>query len=288
MLRKITYLIVIITTIFTGCKKLEISPENRPGYINISKGTLIEEGQTFKEHVGFVWMYVYPEYYGTFSLPKKVPVIKKGSQKLFFQGAVAKNGGYLTPTQYPFWTFDSLETDITPDSVINYTPVFRYYDDTLLVFPFYENFEDAVVNLEKYSSRADSIPIIPTDSIPYLGTRCGIIKFDTTKQIFEVKSSNAFTFPRTEQIWLEIAVRGNQLLQAGLIEEKIDGTQVVYNYITLVPSETEWKKIYVDMTPLVYSLPSTSKFRLYLFSNSYKQPGRYIMIDDIKLIHFKP
>ena len=277
----------ITLLILIACKKPEILPQQRPGYIKINEGTLIEEGQVFKNHVKTVWMYIYPEYFGTFNLPKKVPIPKKGLQKIFFQGAVAKNGGYLTPIQYPFWRFDSIETKITADTIIEYTPTFKYYHDTLLNFPFYESFEDQIVDFEVYSLRADTIPILPVDSIPYIGTRCAIVKFDSSHRIFEVKSANSFTLPRTEQVWMEIAIRGNQLLQAGLIEEKRGGTQIVYNYITLVPKETEWTKVYIDLTPIVASTPSTSKFRLYLFSDSYNNPQRYFMLDDIKLIHFR-
>ncbi len=286
MLKKIL-LLITLGVLFFGCKKTEIAREERPAYLNLSKGDLIVGTDTLKEHVYMAWIYPYPDYYGTFSLPNRIPIPQQGEKNIFFQGGVPMNGGVLTPVKYPFWQFDSLHVTLEPDKEIHYTPVFRYYPDTNFVFPYYENFEGTGVLLEPYGTRTDSIPVVPVNYDKFLGSRAGKVDFDTTKRYFEVQSSNTFSLPRTEEVWMEIALKGNQLLQAGLIEEKTDGTQIVYNFITLVPKPDKWTRVYVNLSPVVASTPATSKFRVYLFTDSYNRETATLLIDDIKILHFK-
>ncbi len=286
MLKK-SILFLGILFLFFACKKAKISPDEYPAYLNLQKGDLIIGNDTLKEHVYITWIYPYPDYYGTFTLPNRIPLLKKGEKDIFLQGGVPMNGGVLTPMKYPFWRFDSLRLSLETGKEYTYTPVFKYYADTNFVIPYYENFEDVGVDLEPYGNRADSIPIIPTTTEKFLGTKAGKIAFDTTKRYFEVQSSNTFSLPRDKEVWLEIALKGNQLLLTGLIEEKTDGTQIVYSFITLVPTPEKWRRTYVNLSSILSNLPANSKFRLYFFTDTYNRENATLFIDDIRILYFK-
>lgn len=279
--------IFIILSIFIACNPPQLTQEDLPAYLQLNKGTLIDGSDTFYNHIPVVWIYPYPDYYGTFGLPAKIPIPRRGSHLLLIAPGVPENGAQLQPATYPFMDWDTLYANLEPGKTVSFTPIFRYRPDTLLQIPFSEDFENVAIAFDFFGSRHDSIMFQRVDTTRYTGTYSGALQFDSSHKICELASTSAITFSNLyNPVWLEIAVKGNVFLHIGLVFESTGTTPVTaYPYITASPQKTEWTKLYINLTPILNFYPNRP-VKVYLYADG---GGRMetLFVDHIRLITFR-
>ncbi len=270
-----------------GCQSAKITPDKYPFYLYLNKGGLIEGQDTFYDLIPVAWLFPYPDYYGTFSLPQQIPLpASLGERWLFIGAGVHENGQQLRPQRYPFFQFDSIYIRTEPEGYLSYTPFFRYYADTFLYKPYEEDFEGLGINFEHFSPRADSVTMTFTNDA-YRGNQALVIYFDSLNHVLEVVSSKAFTLQRKgSPTWLEIAIKGDILLSVGIVWQ--EGTTVqVYNYVTLVPDRYRWKRIFINLSPLIAQTPVNANYRLYFYTDSFKRRDT-LYVDALRVLQFRP
>lgn len=279
--------IFIILSIFIACNPPQLTQEDLPAYLQLNEGTLIDGSDTFPNHIPVVWIYPYPEYYGTFGIPAKIPIPKQGAQLLLFAPGVHENGSQLQPAIYPFIDWDTLHTTLEPGKTISYTPTFRYRPDTLLLVPFHEDFENVAIAFEYFGTRHDSINFQRIDSAHYSGTYTGALQFDSTHKICELASTSTISFTNLyNPVWLEIAVKGNVFLHIGLVFESTGTTPVTaYPYITASPRREKWTKLYINLTPILNFYPNRP-VKVYFYADGGGRTET-LLVDHIRLITFR-
>jgi len=279
----------IFTTLFIliGCNPPYLSEEDLPAYLLLSEGTLIDGSDTFFNHIPVTWIYPYPEYYGTFGLPAKIPILKVGPQTILFAPGVEENGSQLQPAVYPFIDWDTLRTTLEPGKTIPYIPTFRYRPDSILSIPFFEGFEEVAIAFTFFGTRHDSITFLRVDSTFFSGTHSGVLQFDSTHRICELASTSAISFSNLyNPVWLEIAVKGNVFLHIGLVFESTGTTPVTaYPYITASPRREKWTKLYINLTPILNLYPKRP-IKIYLYADGGGRTES-LFVDHIRLITFK-
>lgn len=272
-----------------GCNV--INPrEAVPCYLEILPPTLILDDALYPIGPPDVWAYQYPNFTGAFQPPVKVPVINLDDKTFLFRGGVWENSDITFRKLYPFWRFDTLKLEkLEEGKTYTVRPEIRYYNDTVFIFPFKENFESAQVNFIPYNE-TDSIARLTRVSEGALkGGGCGLVRFakDTTR--FEAVSAQPFNLPQDgREIWLEISYKSNINFAASLVA--VAGGSDPQIMLPIIPdapyNPDEWSRAYINLTQMVNASTAGSTFKFYLRALSDGN-ARFIYFDDIRLLYFK-
>jgi hypothetical protein len=120
----------------------------------------------------------------------------------------------------------------------------------------------------------------------YRGSYGGYVLFNDSARHFEVTNNQWLTLPQKDSpVWLEITYKSNILFGAGVLRTYLGDLKLVQKTLP-VKADNQWHTIYVNLTPAIYGTNPGSQFKIYLTSNAAGE-DRYIVFDQIRLIHFK-
>ncbi|MCS7074772.1 MAG: hypothetical protein NZ108_09935, partial [Bacteroidia bacterium] len=223
-----------------------------------------------------VWTYQYPYYLGTFDPPIEVPVLYKERTKYLFSGGVYENDKPNLHKRYPFWKFDETELVLTEKETKQYRPVFRYYSDSILVFPFQENFENSEIRFQIANSTTDTARLVRATG-GFKGFYCGEVRFDSTHRFLDVQSIIDFLLPRENtEVWGEITYQSDIPFLIELGQSSL--------YLTASPNQ--WKTSFLNFTSIARTNPEGTRFRFGIYANAQGNPAK-IRLDNIRILYFR-
>jgi hypothetical protein len=280
--------------LFNGCDKFE-GPQEIPAYIRIDSLTFSTDFPTegtARHNLTDAWIYVDDQLIGGFELPLEVPVLQQGKSKIEIRAGIELNGISDTRAPYPCTRPYSIENLVlSPDSVTIISPEFEYYDN--VVFVWREDFEDASLSIKR-GNKSDT-SIYRTEPANYPGAfldeysqYSGIAFLDDNNSTLELESDNGdgegFVINRGDFVFLELHFKTTVPLLVGMyIQRNLVGIED-RPYIILNNTD-EWKKIYINFTPIVNEVSDAINFKVYfLASKSEGEDDHQIMLDNIKLI----
>ena len=139
--RIILYLFSATLILFSSCKKFN-KDVPVPSYIKIPRCTLscdsISQGST-KSNISGIWVNVDGNRQGTYEVPVNFPIIGTGQKTITFRAGIKANGIAASRIIYPFFNTINIDTTLTPEKQLTFSPVFNYLPET--VFAFLENFQ---------------------------------------------------------------------------------------------------------------------------------------------------
>ncbi len=284
------FAILVISIGITACQKFE-GDQEIPAYIRIERFQLttdysLEGSNT--HNISEVWVYVDDQLIGAFEMPATVPVLAKGNHKLELRPGIKLNGIAATRAYYPFYKpYQIADFFFVEDSVQTIEPTTSYHNT--ITFAWIEDFEYASISLEK-TGKSDTtvIKTSPIDSPEALlsdySSYSGVVYLDEEASFFQIASSEAFSLPgKGTPVFLELDYKCDQRMGIGLFAHI--GPTIIDLPLVGVNPNTQWNKIYINLSPIVTDYSDAEKFKIYFEADRSEETTARFYLDNIKLIH---
>lgn len=284
------FLLVASTVLLQSCEPK--NDENLvPSYIRIDKITVntdSEQGSS-SSNITDAWVYINDELIGSFELPATVPMLVSGEQNITIRPGIKLNGVSNTRAVYPFYGEITRELNLVKDSVINLQNNIVTYKPNVN-FALLEDFEVSGTVFDTTSK--STVDLLRTDDPSKVfpepdNSFSGIVQLTGDTAIFELVSRQKYSFPaQGGYVFLELNFKTNTELAVGVFYDS-DNIRLQRHIITLNKTD-EWKKIYINLTPVKYTIPDASDIQIFL--GAAKMGGTEvpeILLDNIKLLYFK-
>ena len=312
MVRNATFCACLCAAFFSlsiaSCNKFEGS-QTVPAYIHIDSISVECDYYTYGANTSNItdaWVYVDDQIIGCYELPATFPVLKRGKHKVSVYAGICVNGIGDARSYYPFYkSKDYYELNLVEDSIINLNPVVNYYEIDLLNI-WTDDFETGTSLVPLAESDTGIVCIDGpeawnTDNSFYSGK----VVLPPDSLDFVLASSEEFTFHQNLQgdyCMLEMDYKCNDTFFVGLMYYK-NYSLTQWPLVKVLPTDKThtvpeiWKKMYVNLGPLMTENETASYFKLYFTSNldvhpSYEQPDyhpideqRYYYFDNLKVIY---
>ena len=287
----LSFLLILLLS-QTACEKFS-GDQTIPAFLSIDSIYLTTDYSlqgSASQSITDAWVYVDDDFIGTFELPARFPVLKKGNHKVRILPGIKKNGIASTRINYEF--YEEISENIIPgkDSVpfgedsTTRLGVLKSTYTSSTGFTWKEDFESISISLDTTSRSIAFIQITPSGSQKtFEGMHSGMVVLDTTRDFFECQTHNEFTIPYAP-VFLEMNFNTSNLLTIGLI---LYSTTNIYTVpiINLNKTNNIWKKIYVDLTTSMNAYPNVFSYRLYMGTFKDKDSLQTtVLFDNLKLV----
>jgi hypothetical protein len=288
--------LVLLAWIFASCEKFD-GDQTIPSYLYVDQFYLqnnpeIQEGKLTHDFTD-VWAYVDDQLIGCFEMPATIPVLENGYHKIALYPGIKYNtqSGTRAPHIY-MKPFIDEEFYFAVDTVAEFSgskPNTMYYTNTQ--FDIIEEFESVSGTFIHSTISNDSVIGLyehdPGDFDRFGNTAC-MGELTESGEIFEIyyfeEDKPGLTFPTGIPVIFEMEYKTNNTLIVGAII--IDGSPSQHAILILKPTNNEWKKAYVNITPTVSENATADGFSI--FVRAEKDAGvetGTILLDNFKLIH---
>jgi hypothetical protein len=286
--------VVLSAVVLTSCDKFD-NEQTIPSYLHIDKITLtdnpmINEG-SLSNKISDAWVYIDDQLIGAFELPATFPVLTKGKHNISIYPGIKMNGMVGTRVVYEFYNkiqingFNFVQNSVsTIDSSLTNTS----YKDNVVFWN--EDFESSSVRFQKRPLSDTNIIKTNTSGDVFEGGYSGIVTIDPLHSYFEIEpKGDNFKLPKNSSpIFIELNYKSNNSFYVGLMAYQ-SGQTLPSNQIATIAIKptTEWKKIYINLTPDV--IDNYSYYNYKFFISAIKDENvstANILLDNIKLVYF--
>lgn len=274
----------ILAIVLSACNWINPS-EEVPSYIHIDSIAFSSNSTqgTSSQNITDAWVYIDGKNMGVYEMPCTFPVLKSGTCNVQVFPGIKLDGIAATRAIYPFMKSWSGDFNLKLDSTITISPAVTYTDD--IEFEVIEDFESGGVTFSE-TTLSDTILLRTTEvGEVFEGGYSGKMVVDTYHPQADVKSNDAFVLPQGGAYnFLEINFKTDVVVGVGVIAN--DGTQSVYHPVVGLNPTTTWKKIYINLSPVVSR--ETSSYSFYVFFRINLPDDMSVAtfcVDNIKLIH---
>lgn len=279
--------------ILLSCERFE-GDQTVPAYLHVDtiileSNPLLEEGYLTQNFTD-VWVYVDDQIIGAFELPATIPILANGDHKVALYAGVMYNGISGTRGAYLF-TRPRIYQDMElfMDSVITRNPRVSYYDNCK--FLWMEDFEGTLSIAVTSNSDTSIMKHYHPEADEFLGLISGMGNLDEEHKVWEVTSfdpeSPGFDFPSGGQpVFLEMDYNTNNYMAVGIFVTEIGSGITQHPVVIFQPTDGEWKKVYVNLSPAISAFNTGDYFNVFLRAdkdNSVDHP--VILVDNLKLIN---
>lgn len=283
-----------------GCSMWD-RPETLPVYVDLREARVaLDETGTVTSRVAVkdFWIDHNGALFGVYRVPSIVPLLPaEGENRLTFSGGIFETGLSSLRARYPFWEAVTLTLDnVQPLDTVPVSVTFKYFPDTVLAYPFAEDFEGAAFNLVPPANGGSNLAtMVSTNERPFQGQRCGRVEFTPDQFRFEVLSSDFIRLPQrgTNDVYFEVTYRNNVAFTAGLYYVSPNGLETGEVPAGLFfNSGLEWNTVYIHVNDGVRSLPDGMLFKPYIRADSRNtetgQPASGVLyLDNLRIVHFQ-
>jgi len=279
---------IIFLSLFAGCGLWDDAP-GIPHQIVIDEfkvETSTVQG-TSSHGVSEVWVYTTTDVLGVFPLPATIPFIQNGDEDLDIKIAPGIKANGISATRKPYPFYNTLEVNLPFEAGKSDTLSFTtsYIDNAHIIVA--EDFESANRFQASSTSTADVERTIDPDLV-IEGEASGIIQLDTTQaHVTSTTQEQLYNLPTTGQIWMEFEFKSDNTFAVGL--EAMGGVNPQRTpIIVLNPTEGEWKKLYLDLGPMVWSTPDAYGYEITLDAVlDVNETSGYVVVDNFKIVHYE-
>tara|TARA_B110000285_G_scaffold231063_1_gene298851 strand:- start:2892 stop:3653 length:762 start_codon:yes stop_codon:yes gene_type:complete len=234
-----------------------------------------------------VWVYTETDVLGAFPLPADIPLSPEqlgSTATLTLLGGIRANAVSATRQPYPF--YEALPTTMTLEyggrDTLNLTV--GYTDQTQVILA--EDFESA--NRFEVGSTSTA-EVVRTEDPEWIfeGEGSGLIELSSEQQVL-IASTNEqqYDLSSSGPVWLEMNYSCTQAFAVGLAAANASNSSRI-PILVLNPTDGDWKKIYLDLSPVIRTTPDATHYELILeafYDNS--QEVTHIALDNFKLLRY--
>ena len=287
-----TFLLIPVF-LFNSCDKFE-GDQTSPSYIRIDSigfGSEYDTEGTGKQDILDVWVYVNDQTIGAFEMPVEIPVLQQGSCRVEIWPGIKLNGISATRAPYPF--FEPIvheEIELVPDHLVSLGGTSAYRENT--DFLWMEDFEDHILVLIPAPQSDTGIyrtaPGHPGAFIDENSAYSGVVTLTGENDYMLLQTDDGegggFLLKGGDYAFMEMHFRSDETVIIGMFIRQASGEIETRPFIGLNPTR-EWKKIYVNFTPVIADNPGATDFKVYLESRKTDEaPQVAIMFDNLKFL----
>lgn len=280
-----TLLSAIILLLFsTSCDWINPS-EEIPSYVQIDSiaFSVIGSQGSADQNLVDAWVYIDGENAGVYELPCTFPVLKNGNVDIQIFPGIKLNGISATRGIYPFVNSYSISATLQQDSVLHVQPTSTYASN--LEFEIIEDFESGGLLFSGSTLSDTSIDRTNDPLDVFEGSYSGIIELDETRPLADIKSIDAFALPQGGAYnFIELNFKTDVETAVGVIANV--GSQSIYHAVMVLNPTDVWKKIYINISPVVNRESQASSFFIFFRAELPDDATTAtVYLDNIKLIH---
>ena len=291
-MKKIELYLFVITLFFIGGCDLQKEPI--PAYLHIKPFTLNvdsngNQGSNKQPQIMDAWVSEAEsgDFLGVYELPATLPIIANGNTNLIIEPGILENGIRVTPNIYKFMTRFETSVDVTPGEVDTIQPITQY--DSRVIFHYVESFD----NNNSLNVVLDSNIMINTDFVlpqdgAFEGNSIGFV-LDEDNPKMEVATLGQMELPTAGDVAvMEMHYKNEGVLQVALLGYEDNNPTPVLTYFFALNPQSDWNKIYIDLTgQLIDYGIRFKKFRI-LFGAQLPDgaTSSTFLIDNIKVMEF--
>lgn len=249
--------------------------------------TTDEEQGSDSHRIEEVWVYTETDVLGAFPLPADIPLSPEQlgpEANLQLLAGIRANAISATRQPYPFYEAIPTSLPVTYGGRDTLSLVLGYTEQTQVILA--ENFESA--NRFKMSNTSTA-EIIRTEDPDWVfeGSGSGFAELSSDQQVL-IASTNEqqYDLSSSGPVWLEMNYRCSQPFAVGLAAaNSLNSSRIPI--LVLNPTEDIWKKIYLDLGPVIRSTPDATNYEIILeafYDNS--QAVTNIAFDNFKLLRY--
>ena len=276
--------------LLSSCDKFD-SDQEIPAYIQIDTIFLVDnpalsEG-SLSNNITDAWVYINDQLLGAYEMPATFPVLNEGIVKVTIMAGIKLNGIAATRVPYPFYQQIILKSvKLAPDSITKLNISTSYIDDT--EFAWIEAFEFTNISLDTTAkSKVGIHETAPGSPLTFEGLHSGIVNLLSEEDFFECATYNAYVLPQLGRpVFLEVNYKTSNILTIGVFEQT--NNQIIQTPIVNINTSENWKKIYINLTPIVSGSTDAIDFKIFLGAIIDEGLNEsQILLDNIKLLYNK-
>ncbi|HPQ09036.1 MAG TPA: hypothetical protein PK995_07385 [Bacteroidia bacterium] len=282
--------IILIFIFNTHCNKSKLKAPV-PFYLNIpSVSVYTVSGQGTTNHkITEIWIYENGQFKGVYPIGRNIPITSQPARIKMFAG-IRKDGLSALRIIYPFYAPIEIDTTANENQILYRSLSFNYKSG--INFKWMEDFENfggiGGITIVKGTGSDTNLIILDKSVNPsadvFEGNKCMKIVTDANRPYAYLVSANTYTLSY-DATYLELNYKCNQSFEIGLYSGVL-----VKSVITLVSTNGEWNKIYLDLTPYLSLMGGTStNNNIGIYFKVTKESSvsqAEILMDNIKLISY--
>jgi len=287
-MKKIKFYLFVIVLLFIGSCDLDKEPI--PAYIHIKPfivdvNTNGNQG-TKEQQITDAWVSDIEtgDFLGVYELPATLPIIADGNTKLIIAPGILENGIRVTPNMYSLLTEYEVEINLAPNVIDTIQPTTQY--DSRVIFHYIEDFE---ANNNSLNEIIDTTISIETDffedPFAFEGSSIGFV-LDEDNPKMEVATSSMELETKGDLTVMEMHYKNEGVLQIGLLGYTNINSSPAKTYFFALNPQSDWNKIYIDLTNQLVAHGSQIKHFRILFGTQLPagQTTSTYLIDNIKVL----
>lgn len=287
-MKKIEFYLFVIVLLFIGSCDLDKEPI--PAYIHLKPfivdvNTNGNQG-TKEQQITDAWVSDLGtgDFLGVYELPATLPIIADGNTKLTIAPGILENGIKVTPNIYSLLTSYEIEVDLAPNVIDTIQPVTQY--DSRVIFHYKEDFETNSNTLDEIIDTTISINTEHFEApFAFEGSSIGFV-LDEDNPKMEVATSSMELETKGDLTVMEMHYKNEGILQVALLGYEDLNSPPVLTYFFALNPQSDWNKIYIDLTNQLVNYGSRFKHFRVLFGGLLPagQTTSTYLIDNIKVL----
>ncbi len=221
---------------------------------------------------------------GIFSLPCVVPILETGEVDLILTPIINRDGVSTTKVPYPHYTSYRVTELIEELDTLVLFPEVRYVNN----LNFYLEDFTASSDFENTDPNADG-ELVRILTEPFEPPASGFIDLPSDAQFFFAETDENFDLPLGSPVFIEMHYSSNHPFRVGITAEAglaDSSTDLVGINPTTNSEVKEWKKIYINLTDFISSVPNAESFEIYFrLSKDTNFPEPLVFLDNIKVVY---
>jgi hypothetical protein len=227
---------------------------------------------------------------GAIGTPALLPIQKHGATEIKIDAGISNTGQDNSRLIYPFVASYIQTKDLKPGVIDTIKPVFKYLAGT--GFKFIEDFDRITRTFEfnsLYYKTGDTILAVNDKNSWRAGNFCGKVEMTADQDLIQLVTKEEYTLDGAgAPAFIEIDYKSNLPLDIGYYYiDPVTATKSSNNSVVGTYPNTEWKKLYVDLTGEITSRRAGTKYIIYIAVYNPDKIATSIYIDNIKLVYFK-
>lgn len=301
-LQKLKYIISVffLLVIFSSCEIINPS-EDIPFYLRIDSISFIDSTKIPAiptkpgvHRISDAWVYIDGIFIGTYEVPATIPVFSPaGNHQVIVAPGILVSAQSFERRIYPFYTnyTGSVNAELGKTDTlavkVSYDPIsVKFPPEAVGQLP--EEFE-GVGTIFTTTVNSDVDTLIRTDdpALVFDGNFSLLMEMDASKDFMEFETVKAYSLPSNSRpVYLEVNYRTDVNLNIGLYVINNNGTEVTEaSVITMIPTNNEWKKLYLNLTSTVSSY-TNSKYKVYFKAAHNSGNARsQVLIDNFRVMY---
>ncbi len=278
---------IIITCLNISCNDSLIAEV--PSYIEITQFNYYENNVLNNENARITdaWVTMDGQNLGAFEIPFRIPILNNETENnlhsfIIYPG-IKVNGISATRIKYPYYEQFEINTILEQDSIIHINPSTSYKKKTSLHFSQSESQFENGNNILEASLLSDTMPITQ-GQVVFQGEKSAGIFLDESNDYFHITNSEALNL--LSNTFFELNFKSSIGFNVGLmIISNIPNVPDQKQELIQLYASDEWKKIYLDLTPLINMGNNNSQYKIY-FEGFYdsNQVVNAVYLDNLNLV----